>query len=162
MRTTYKYAAALATAMALTSPAWAQSSAPVPTPTNPSQQPPAQQVPGVPSGAMPGGATQNAVPGSGLTGVDARSLTNGQRSTKVVGRNVVNEANETVGEIDDLIITPNGSVPYAVLSVGGFLGMGTRYVAVPFNSIQSQGDRMVLRGATKDGLKTMPEFKYPS
>jgi len=35
---------------------------------------------------------------------------------------VVNEANETVGAIDDLIVTPEGQTPYAVLSVGGFLG----------------------------------------
>ena len=45
---------------------------------------------------------------------------------------MVNEANETVGTIDDLIVTPGGQAPYAVLSVGGFLGMGTKYVVVPF------------------------------
>ena len=37
---------------------------------------------------------------------------------------MVNEANETVGTIDDLIVTPDGQAPYAVLSVGGFLGLG--------------------------------------
>lgn len=36
---------------------------------------------------------------------------------------MVNEANETVGKIDDLIVTPTDKVPFAVLSVGGFLGM---------------------------------------
>jgi hypothetical protein len=53
-----------------------------------------------------------------------------------VGSNLVNETNETVGTIDDLIVTPNERVPFAVLSVGGFLGMGTKYVVVSFSSLQ--------------------------
>ena len=48
----------------------------------------------------------------------------------MVGGTVVNE---TVGTIDDLILTPNEKVPFAVLSVGGFLGMGTKYVVVPYS-----------------------------
>ena len=58
--------------------------------------------------------------------VDPASLTTGYRTSKVVGSTVVNEANETVGTIDDLIVTPSEKVPFAVLSVGGFLGMGTK------------------------------------
>jgi hypothetical protein len=51
-------------------------------------------------------------------------------------------------------------VPYAILSVGGFLGMGTKYVVVPFNSLQMQDKKVVLPGATKEALKALPEFKY--
>ena len=47
-----------------------------------------------------------------------QSVATGYRTSKVVGSPVLNEANETVGTIDDLIITPNDNVPYAVLSVG--------------------------------------------
>jgi hypothetical protein len=65
----------------------------------------------------------------------------------VVGSTVVNEANETVGTIDDLIVTPTEKVPFAGLSVGGFLGMGTKYVVVPFSSIQVKDKQMVLPGA---------------
>ena len=57
--------------------------------------------------------------------VDPQSLATGYRTSKVVGSTVINEANETVGTIDDLIVTPGEKVPFAVLSVGGFLGMGT-------------------------------------
>ena len=67
--------------------------------------------------------------------VDPSSLTTGYRTSKVVGSSVVNEANETVGTIDDLIVTPSEKVPFAVLSVGGFLGMGTKYVVVPYSSL---------------------------
>jgi sporulation protein YlmC with PRC-barrel domain len=95
-----------------------------------------------------------------LMKVDPASLATGYRTSKVVGSNVVNETNETVGTIDDLIVTPNEKVPFAVLSVGGFLGMGTKYVVVPFSSLQVKDKQMVLPGATKDSLKALPEFKY--
>jgi sporulation protein YlmC with PRC-barrel domain len=95
-----------------------------------------------------------------LMKVDPASLATGYRTSKVVGSNVVNEANETVGTIDDLIVTPNEKVPFAVLSVGGFLGMGTKYVVVPFSSLQVKDKQMVLPGATKDSLKALPAFKY--
>ena len=95
-----------------------------------------------------------------LMKVDLTTLATGYRTSKVVGSTVVNEANETVGTIDDLIVTPNEKVPFAVLSVGGFLGMGTKYVVVPFSALQVRDKKMVLPGATKDTLKALPEFKY--
>src|SRR5450631_1417514 len=68
--------------------------------------------------------------------VDPQSVATGYRTSKVVGSPVLNEANETVGTIDDLIITPNDNVPYAVLSVGGFLGVGTKYVVVRAGALE--------------------------
>jgi hypothetical protein len=95
-----------------------------------------------------------------LMKVDPQSLATGYRTSKVVGSTVVNEANETVGTIDDLIVTPGEKVPFAVLSVGGFLGMGTKYVVVPYSSLQVHDKRLVLAGATKESLKSLPEFNY--
>jgi hypothetical protein len=95
-----------------------------------------------------------------LMKVDPQSLATGYRTSKVVGSTVVNETNDTVGTIDDLIVTPGEKVPFAVLSVGGFLGMGTKYVVVPYSSLNVQDKRMVLPGATKESLKSLPEFKY--
>jgi PRC-barrel domain len=97
-----------------------------------------------------------------LMKVDPQTLATGYRTSKVVGATVVNEANETVGTIDDLIVTPGGQAPYAVLSVGGFLGLGTKYVVVPFTSLKIIDKKMVLPGGTKDALKALPEFKYAS
>jgi hypothetical protein len=59
-----------------------------------------------------------------LMKVDPQTLATGYRTSKVVGSTVVNEANETVGTIDDLIVTPGEKVPFAVLSIGGFLRHG--------------------------------------
>ena len=95
-----------------------------------------------------------------LMKVNPQTVATGYRASKLVGDTVVNEANETVGTIDDLIVTPGGSTPYAVLCVGGFLGLGTKYVVVPFPSLQVNGKKIVLPGATKDALKALPEFKY--
>ncbi|HTM77769.1 MAG TPA: PRC-barrel domain-containing protein [Devosia sp.] len=95
-----------------------------------------------------------------LMKVDPASVATGYRTSKVVGSTVINEANETVGKIDDLIVTPNEKVPFAVLSVGGFLGMGSKYVVVPFSALEVNEKRMMLRGATKESLKGLPEFKY--
>jgi hypothetical protein len=97
-----------------------------------------------------------------LMKVDPQTLATGYRTSKVVGSTVVNEADETVGTIDDLIVTSGGQTPYAVLSVGGFLGLGTRYVVVPFTSLKIVDKKMLLPGGTKDALKALPEFKYAS
>jgi hypothetical protein len=97
-----------------------------------------------------------------LMKVDPQTIATGYRTSKVVGSSVVNEANETVGTIDDLIVVPNEKVPFAVLSVGGFLGMGTTYVVVPFDALDLNEKRVLLRGATKDSLKGLPPFKYKS
>jgi uncharacterized protein YrrD len=92
--------------------------------------------------------------------IDKETLATGYRTSKVVGSSVQNEANETIGTIDDLIITPTGQVPFAVLSVGGFLGMGTRYVVVQANLLSVVDKHMLLRGATKETLKALPSFQY--
>jgi sporulation protein YlmC with PRC-barrel domain len=103
------------------------------------------------------GRAADAVPDEGRPGDAGHRLPD---TSKVVGSTVYNEANETVGTIDDLIVTPNERVPFAVLSVGGFLGMGTKYVVVPFSSLVVKDKKMVVPGATKDSLKSLPEFKY--
>lgn len=95
-----------------------------------------------------------------LVRIDAQTLATGYRTSKVVGATVLNEANETIGKIDDLIVTPNDRVPFAVLSVGGFLGVGTSYVVIPYSSLELREEKVILRGATKESLQKLPEFKY--
>ena len=92
--------------------------------------------------------------------VDPQTVATGYRTSKVVGSTVVNESKQAVGTIDDLIVTPTEKVPFAVLSVGGFLGMGTKYVVVPYSSLQVRDKKMVRPAATKESLKALPEFKY--
>ena len=55
-----------------------------------------------------------------ITKVDVQKVAAGYRASKVVGSSVVNDANQTIGKIDDLLVTRDGKEPYVVLSVGGF------------------------------------------
>jgi sporulation protein YlmC with PRC-barrel domain len=64
------------------------------------------------------------------------SLHGDWRASKVVGLNVYNEKNENVGSINDLLMDKSGSIKAAVISVGGFLGMGARLVAVPYDKVK--------------------------
>ena len=95
-----------------------------------------------------------------LVKVDVQKLSAGYRSSQVVGSSVVNDANETIGKIDDLLVSRDGKRPYAVLSIGGFLGMGTRLVVVPYDTLKFSDNKVILPGGTKEGLKLLPEFKY--
>ena len=97
-----------------------------------------------------------------LTKVDVQKLAAGYRASKVIGSNVVNDANETIGKIDDLLVGPDGKEPYAILSIGGFLGMGTRLVAVPYDTLKFADNKVMLPGGSKDGSRMLPEFKYAS
>lgn len=58
------------------------------------------------------------------------------RSSKVIGVNVYNANNENLGEINELLVDQSGKVQAVVIGVGGFLGMGERYVAIPFEKLQ--------------------------
>ena len=95
-----------------------------------------------------------------LVKVDVQKLAAGYRASKVIGSSVLNDANETIGTIDDLLVSRDGKQPYAVLSIGGFLGMGTRLVVVPYDLLKFADKRVTLPGGTKEGLKMLPEFKY--
>jgi hypothetical protein len=87
------------------------------------------------------------------------------RASKVIGSSVYNDRDEKVGSIDDLLVGKDGKIA-AVLSVGGFLGMGTKYVEVAYSDLtfgntQRDGDnRVVLKGATKESLKTQAGYTY--
>jgi hypothetical protein len=95
-----------------------------------------------------------------LVKVDVQKLAAGYRASKVIGTSVVNDANETIGKIDDLLVSRDGKQPYAVLSIGGFLGMGNRLVVVPYDLLKFGDNKVILPGGTKEGLKLLPEFKY--
>jgi hypothetical protein len=96
-----------------------------------------------------------------LVAVDVKAVARGYRASKLRGMNVTSEKNEKVGEIDDIIIGRDRAV-FAVLQVGGLLGVGGHLIAVPFHSLQidDTGRKIVLRGANRDAVRKLPEFKH--
>jgi hypothetical protein len=95
-----------------------------------------------------------------LVKVDVKTLAAGHRASKIIGSDVVNDANESIGEINDVLVSSDGKQPYAILSIGGFLGMGTHLVVVPYETLKFGDKKVTLPGGTKEGLKMLPEFKY--
>jgi hypothetical protein len=71
---------------------------------------------------------------------------------------VVNTKGDKVGKIEDGVLDQTGKY-YAVVSVGGFLGIGDKDVALPLNDLQlGQGEAYLMSAATEDQLKQMPEY----
>jgi hypothetical protein len=84
-----------------------------------------------------------------------------------LGQSVYNAADESIGEINDVIFTKDGSVEAAVVGVGGFLGIGEKNVAVPLDTIAvsevpNSDDLKLTTQETADTLKAAPEFKTKS
>jgi hypothetical protein len=101
--------------------------------------------------------------GVALVVVDVKEVARGWRTSKLKGTNITNDKNEKIGDIDDIIIGRD-KVLFAVLQVGGFLGVGGHLVAVPFQSlvIDDTGRKIQLPGASRDALKKLPEYKHPA
>lgn len=106
-------------------------------------------------------ATGSARPEPART-VAGQEVMPGNRASEIIGANVYNEAGTSIGEVEDLIIRRDGSAPVAVVSVGGFLGGGTRLVAVPLTELRFAEDnqRWTLNGATKDSLEARPVVRF--
>jgi PRC-barrel domain len=98
----------------------------------------------------------------GTTVEITQAIAVGNRASKIVGAAVYNEQDEKIGNIDDLIISPDHSVSFAIVSIGGFLGLGSRLVAIPIEQLREEQGRFILPGATKEALVKLPEFKYAS
>ncbi|MEF8746811.1 MAG: PRC-barrel domain-containing protein [Candidatus Accumulibacter propinquus] len=98
---------------------------------------------------MKSGGPEAGGPGPGLMG-----------ATTLVGDDVCNPHGEDVGEIKEIMLDMrNGEVAYAVLSFGGFLGMGEKLFAVPWRALQldTENKRFVLN-VDQDRLKNAPGF----
>jgi sporulation protein YlmC with PRC-barrel domain len=93
-----------------------------------------------------------------LVTVDVNVVGQGYRASKLMGTSVTNEKNEKIGTLSDLVVARDRSL-FAVLEVGGFLGMGAHLVAVPYEAlvINDEGREIRLSGASKDELKKLPE-----
>jgi sporulation protein YlmC with PRC-barrel domain len=106
--------------------------------------------------AQVAGSTTLGVPPAEIT-----TIAKGWSAKKqILDKSVYNDQNEKVGEVEDIIVAPDKSISYAILGVGGFLGLGEHYVTIPFNQLKAADGKFVLKGATKEALKALPKFDY--
>jgi sporulation protein YlmC with PRC-barrel domain len=92
--------------------------------------------------------------------VDREKVRNSNKASGLLGMEVRNPSNEKLGEIKDLVMDMNsGRVSYAVLSVGGFLGIGEKLIALPPGALKvgEQGDHLILN-ADKSRIQAAPGF----
>jgi len=142
---------------AVSSFAYAQAA---PTTTSPTQPSPTPASP-----AQPGGGTGIQM-GEAAPPVIVRFVTMKPADTlssQLVGTNVYNNQNESVGEIEDLVIENGKTITGVVVSAGGFLGLGEHYVLLEPSSIvlsQKDGSMKAFINTTKETLKGAPAFNY--
>jgi hypothetical protein len=94
-----------------------------------------------------------------LTSVPAQSTT----VNNWYKQNVYDTANNKIGEVMDVLLSPDGKVNALIVGVGGFLGMGEKDVAVGFTSVKhtnKDGKAYLTLDTTKDALKAAPGLKY--
>jgi sporulation protein YlmC with PRC-barrel domain len=97
----------------------------------------------------------------GIAVAELREVTMGWSAKhQVLGKAVFNSKNERIGVVDDIVIAPDKAVSYAIIGVGGFLGVARHNVAIPVSQFRQVDGKFVLEGATKDALKEMPAFEY--
>lgn len=121
----------------------------------------ANPTPEIPANA-PRTVTQ-AVPKEGPSFVEVQNTD--MLSSNVIGLDVYNVQKAKIGKIQDVAFDASKQVTGYILSVGGFLGMGTHYVAVNPSAVMVSYDAenktwRATMNATKDELKSAPEFKY--
>ena len=99
----------------------------------------------------------------GVTALELRELATLGWSVKrqVLGVPVFNDKSERIGTVDDIVMAPDMTRSYAIIGVGGFLGVAKRDVLIRLTQLTRQVDgSFVLAGATKDAIKALPPFEY--
>ncbi|HZL32321.1 MAG TPA: PRC-barrel domain-containing protein [Pseudolabrys sp.] len=88
------------------------------------------------------------------------------RGSKLIGATVYGPDNKSIGDINDVLIANDGKINAVVIGVGGFLGVGEKSVAIPFDKLQvsrkadSSAIEKVTVSYSKDELKNAPKFAY--
>jgi sporulation protein YlmC with PRC-barrel domain len=84
-------------------------------------------------------------------------------ATQFLGQAVTNAAGESIGDINDLLFDKTGRIANVVIGVGGFLGIGEKNVAIPYNTLQitadANGKRVVKVELSRERLNSAPDFK---
>jgi len=153
----------LKTAQSLESSKSTQNEATQPPPMAPEAAKPESQM--APSGA----AKTEAAPPAGTKAKGAGQMAEVPSDAVSVNdyykKNVYDPFDNTVGEVSDVLLDGNGQVKAVILSVGGFLGLGGKYVSVPFNALQvkeKNGKRYLVMETTKEALTSAPGYRYDS
>ena len=109
-----------------------------------------------------GTAVAPPVVGGAIVDITATAImATGYRATELIDADIYNKEGDKIGVIDDFIVSSDNNISLAVISVGGFLGIGDRLVAVPASLLETNArGNIVLPNGNKDDLNALPEFRY--
>jgi sporulation protein YlmC with PRC-barrel domain len=82
------------------------------------------------------------------------------RASKIIGATVYNDKGESIGSVIDVLVKNTATEPTAILSVGDYVGGGTKLVAVPLSHVNLDGAKPMMAGATKQVLASMPAYLF--
>ena len=82
------------------------------------------------------------------------------RTSKLIGAKVYNEQGDAIGTIIDILVKNQPSEPTAILSVGDYIGGGTKLIAVPLSHVNLDDGKMMMKGANKQAVASMPAYNY--
>lgn len=125
-------------------------------------QPPAQ-TPATPKAQTTPNTNTTMTPSTTMTGTFLSAQTSDQHlGSTLIGLDVEGSDNKNIGEINDLVVANDGKIVAAVVGVGGFLGVGEKSVAIPFEKIQvtkDGNDWKAKVAMSKAELEKAPDFK---
>lgn len=105
-------------------------------------------------------------PNNAATPARGDKMTTGEISaSELLDESVVNAANKSVGDANDVILDADGKVASIIVGVGGFLGMGEKDVALSFDKLtfarENDNGLVVSTDATKESLQAAPAYTKP-
>jgi sporulation protein YlmC with PRC-barrel domain len=127
-------------------------------PTSPPATSAADKRANVPANTAPGAVSEHrSTSYSGMK--DSKAWERTHRASKIIGMDVVNGKGEKVGDVEDIVLDSKGNVAYAVVSTGGFLGVGDRLHAIPWTSLRTHtGKDNFMLDVDRERLKGAPGF----
>ena len=96
----------------------------------------------------PSATTDRATTVAPVAASDTSSFKGSWRTSKLIGLNVYNDSNESLGSINDLLTDKSGDIKGVVIGVGGFLGVGEHLVAVPLDKVKFVNEPIAYTGAS--------------
>ena len=96
----------------------------------------------------PSATTDRATTAAPAAASDTSSFKGSWRTSKLVGLNVYNDSNESIGSVNDLLTDKSGDIKAVVIGVGGFLGIGEHLVAVPIDKVKFVDEPIAYTGAS--------------